>query len=113
MRVVRCMPADQLEWTCRPGQFTLVDLARHLATTERYIFAETIQSSRNRYPGCGKELADGLENVIGLMERLHSESLQIFSELSEEDCELSVSVRSYDRESRTGGCAGYSGPAFR
>src|ERR1700680_1211579 len=27
--------------------------------------------------------------------------------------ELSVSVRSYDRESRTGGCAGYSAPAIR
>ncbi len=27
--------------------------------------------------------------------------------------ELSVSVRSYDRESRTGGCAGYSAAAFR
>lgn len=85
MRLVRCIPADQLEWTCRSGQFTLGDLARHIATTERYVFCESIRGGQNRYPGCGKELADGLDKVVALMEKLHAESMELFSAFTEED----------------------------
>jgi uncharacterized damage-inducible protein DinB len=33
----------------------------------------------------GKELADGLENVLAFMGRTHAESLEIFSKLGSED----------------------------
>jgi hypothetical protein len=32
---------------------------RHLATVERYMFAENMQGKPSRYPGHGRELADG------------------------------------------------------
>ena len=85
LRVVRCIPADKFDWTCRPGQFTLGDLVRHLAAVERYVFAEGVQGKPNRYPGCGKELADGCEQVLEFMDRLHRESMEIFSRLSDAD----------------------------
>jgi uncharacterized damage-inducible protein DinB len=85
MRVARRMPADKIEWTYAAGKFTLGDLLRHIAVTERYMFAENIQGHTSRYTKHGKELADGLDNILAFMERLHSESMEIFSKLTDED----------------------------
>src|SRR5947209_4423260 len=84
MRLVRCIPPDKLDFTYSPGKFTLGDLMRHLATTERYVFAECLQDQPTRYAGCGKNLADGYQNIIAYMERLHQESMAIFSGFTEE-----------------------------
>ncbi len=56
-RLVECIPAAQLEWASAPGKFTLGDLVRHLAATERYMFAENVRGRSSRYPGHGRELA--------------------------------------------------------
>ena len=40
LRVARCIPADLLEWTYAPGKFTFDDVLRHLATIERYMYAD-------------------------------------------------------------------------
>jgi len=85
MRVARCIPPDKLDWSYAPGKFTLGDLLRHLAVTERYLWAENIQGKPSTYNSHGKEFADGLENVLALMECLHQESLEIFSRLSDAD----------------------------
>jgi len=85
MRVARCVPADKIGWTYAPGKFSLGDLLRHIAVTERYLFAENIQGKPSRYKGHGKEWADGLEDILALMERLHSESMEIFARLTDED----------------------------
>ncbi len=85
MRVARCIPPDKLDWAYAPGKFTLGDLLRHLAVTERYLWAETVQGRTSRYTTHGKELAEGYENVVALMERLHSESMEIFAKLGDED----------------------------
>jgi uncharacterized damage-inducible protein DinB len=87
MRLVRRIPPDKIEWTCRTGEFTLGDLARHIAATERYVFAECAFARPSRYKGCGRELADGLDNVIAFMEGMHSESMGIFSGMTQADFE--------------------------
>jgi len=85
MRVARLVPPDKLDWSCAPGKFTLGDLLRHLAVTERYMWAETVQCKPSRYTSHGKELADGYEAVLAFMEKLHAESMEIFSRLSDAD----------------------------
>ena len=85
MRVARCIPADKIDWSYAAGKFTLGDLLRHIAVTERFMFAENIQGRTSRYTKHGKELADGLENILASMERLHGESMEIFSKLTAED----------------------------
>jgi uncharacterized damage-inducible protein DinB len=85
MRVARCIPPDKLEWTYAPGKFTLGDLLRHIAVAERYMWAETLTGKPSRYTSHGKELADGFESVIAFLERLHAESLEIFTQLSDEE----------------------------
>jgi uncharacterized damage-inducible protein DinB len=85
MRVARCIPPDKIDWTYAPGKFTLGDILRHLAVAERYMWAENVQCQPSRYTTHGKELAEGHENVMAFMERLHSESLDIFRRLTDED----------------------------
>ena len=85
MRVARCIPADKIDWAYAPGKFTLGDLLRHLAVVERYMWAENVQGKPARYTTHGRELADGLNNVLAFMEQLHAESLEIFSRLTPED----------------------------
>jgi uncharacterized damage-inducible protein DinB len=85
MRVARCIPPDKIDWTYGPGKFTLGDLLRHLAVAERYMWAENVQGRTARYITHGKELADGYENVIAFVERLHAESVDIFARLTDED----------------------------
>jgi len=83
MRLVKCIPPDKVEWTCREGDFTIGDLARHIASTERTIFAECACGRPSRYKGCGRELADGRDNIVAYMERMHAESMEIFRNMSD------------------------------
>jgi uncharacterized damage-inducible protein DinB len=85
MRVARCIPPDKMDWSYAPGKFTLGDLLRHIAVTERYMFAENVQGRASRYTSHGKEFADGRDKVLAFMERLHVEAMEIFAKLSDED----------------------------
>jgi uncharacterized damage-inducible protein DinB len=85
MRVARCVPADKIDWSYAAGKFTLGDLLRHIAVTERFMFAENIQGHTSRYTKHGKELADGKADVLAFMERLHAESMEIFAKLTDSD----------------------------
>jgi len=82
MRLVACIPPDKTEWRATPGKFTLGDLARHIAGTERNVFAECACGGRNRYAGCGPELAAGRDEIVRYMERMHNESMEMLSRLS-------------------------------
>ena len=83
-RVIACIPPEQLEWRSRPGAFSFGDLVRHIAATERYMFAENVQGRPSRYPGHGPELAAGYEEVMRYFEQLHTEPIDIFRSLSPE-----------------------------
>jgi uncharacterized damage-inducible protein DinB len=85
MRVAGCIPPDKIDWTYASGKFTLGDLLRHIAVTERYMFAENVQNHDSRYTSHGTELAADYDSVIELMKRLHAESLAIFARLTDED----------------------------
>ena len=85
MRLVKIIPPEKLETTIVEGKFTLGDIIRHLATIERYMYGETVSGRPSAYPGCGRELADGYEEVVAYFEKLHQESIEIFASLTDED----------------------------
>ncbi|MBD0256371.1 MAG: DinB family protein [Cytophagales bacterium] len=84
-RVIAAVPPDLLDWSYRAGKFSIGDIIRHIATIERYLYAETIAGRPSVYPGCGKDLADGYEHVLAFYNRLHQESVLIFSGLTDSD----------------------------
>lgn len=83
--VIAVIPPGQLEWTYRPGKYTIGDIIRHIACIERYMYAETVAGRKSSYHGCNVSIAQGYDNVIQLFNSLHEESLSIFSSLSDED----------------------------
>ncbi len=84
-RVALYVPPERLEWTHRAGAFTFGDLIRHLATIERYMYAETVAGRPSRYPGCGRDLADGYEAVLAYADRLDHEARDIIGGLADAD----------------------------
>lgn len=84
-RIVRIVPPEKLEWSYMPGKFTIGDQIRHIATIERYMFAETMAGRKSAYQGCGRELADGYGNVVLFFNELHRQSLEIFSRFTDQD----------------------------
>lgn len=85
LRLIGCIPPDSIEWRYADHKFSIGDLVRHIAITERYIFAESMQFRAPRYPGCGKEFADGYGKILEFFTALHQESIEIFSRLTPED----------------------------
>jgi uncharacterized damage-inducible protein DinB len=83
-RVAACIPEDRVEWTYKPGAFTLGDLVRHIAVTERYIWAETVNRRPTQYVTHGRELADGRQAVLEFLDRKHDESMALFRALTPE-----------------------------
>ena len=84
-RVATLIPRDAVEWTHQAGKFTLGDLVRHLGAIERYMFAENARLCPSRYPGHGRELADGYDAVIAYFDRTHAEAVEILAALGSAD----------------------------
>jgi uncharacterized damage-inducible protein DinB len=83
-RVAAVIPPDLFDWAPKPGAFTFADTIRHLAATERWMFAETVSGRPSAYPGCGRELADGAEGVMRYLDTMHEQALALFSLLTPE-----------------------------
>jgi uncharacterized damage-inducible protein DinB len=92
LRVARCIPPERIEWVpawgrATPGEnrWSFGDLLRHLGALERWMFAENVRGNPSRYPGCGRDLADGYDEIFAFLERTHAESMEIFARLSPDD----------------------------
>lgn len=83
MRAVDRIPPERIDWTYQDGKFTFGDLMRHLAAIERWMFAENAVLRPSRYPGHGRELADGYDDVVAYMKRMHEESRPLFRSADE------------------------------
>ena len=84
-RVIETIPEDRMDWSYAPGKFTFGGLIRHLATIERYMYAETVQGKPSSYPGYDSSLQKENETPLEFMDRLDAESVAIFRQLSDED----------------------------
>ena len=84
LRVAERIPDDRFDWRYREGKFSFADILRHLGAIERFMFAENVQGNPSLYPGHGLVLADGPDEVLLFLNRMHTESVEIFSGLSAE-----------------------------
>lgn len=84
-RVIETIPQDRMDWSYAHGKFTFGGIIRHLATIERYMYAETVQGKPSSYPGYDASLQKENETPLEFMDRLDAESVEIFRQLSDED----------------------------
>ncbi|MHC2991731.1 damage-inducible protein DinB [Pontibacter sp. HJ8] len=89
-RVIACIPLELYDWTYKEGKFTIADIIRHIAAIERYLYAQTALDKSAAYLGCGKELADGPEEVLRFFRAKHQESITIFQSLLDEDLQKKI-----------------------
>ncbi len=83
LKLIEVIEPQQLDFAYKKGKFTIADQVRHIGAIERNLFAETIAGRKNTYKGCGKELADGYENIVKYLNQTHAESLEIFQSLTD------------------------------
>jgi uncharacterized damage-inducible protein DinB len=81
-RLVACIPPDRVEWSPAAGRWSLGDTVRHLAAVERWMYAETVHGRPVRYPGYGRELAEGLDGITSYLARCHTGSMAEFQALT-------------------------------
>ena len=84
-RIIQIIPHDKLDWTYKANKFTIADIIRHIAGIERYMYAENVLGNPSSYKGCGKDIADGYEQVLNYFNTMHQESIAIFQSLSDSD----------------------------
>jgi len=84
LRVARCIPPDKMNWAYAEGKFTLGGLLRHIASAERDMWAENVQGKPSRFGSHEEETAGDLPATLETMQRLHSESMAIFAQLTNE-----------------------------
>ena len=84
-RLFPYIPEEKMEWTYKPGKFTIGDIIRHLACIEHDMYAETVQMKPSKYKGCGVDLAKGYHEVIAFYNDRHQASMKIFETLGPED----------------------------
>ncbi|MFN8570513.1 MAG: DinB family protein [Gemmatimonadaceae bacterium] len=82
LRVARCIPPDQLEWSWAAGRWSLGDLVRHLGAIERGMYAETVHGRPSRYPGHDRSLADGFDATMAYIGHCHATSMELFRALT-------------------------------
>ncbi len=83
-RVVLVVPDDRMEWSHAPGKWTFGDIVRHLAGIERDMYAENVHGRSSRYPGHGRELAEGKTAILAYLDAKHREAMALFGTLSDE-----------------------------
>ena len=84
-RIIQIIPHEKLDWTYKTNKFTIADIIRHIAGIERYMYAENALGNPSSYKGCGKDIADGYEQVLNYFNTMHQESIAIFQSLSDSD----------------------------
>lgn len=77
-------PGD-IDWAPSPAHFSFADVLRHLAALERWMFAENVAGRPSAYPGHGRALADGYDEVTAYFRARREEALEIYRSLSDED----------------------------
>jgi uncharacterized damage-inducible protein DinB len=85
LNLINVIPARHMNWTYKDGKFTIADMLRHIAAIERYMFAENLSGKQSRYEGCGKDLADGYEEVLSFFNQMHSETIAILRTMKDEE----------------------------
>lgn len=94
LAVMHTIPRDKMDWAYMPGKFTIGDQVRHIAAIERHVFAEVAVGNTPKYKGCGKELADGYDDILSYFHEMHRQSMEIFGTLSDES--LKRKIKSLD-----------------
>lgn len=86
-KAVLQIPADGFDYSYAPGKFTLGDLVRHIAATQRFMFAEIAAGRPSVYVGSGREVMEGYASTVEYFDAMFRQTMDVLGELSDADME--------------------------
>jgi uncharacterized damage-inducible protein DinB len=84
LNYVCVVPADQLDWSPKEGEFTCGDILRHLIASEKMFLRVVLEGYWN-YEGHESEKNQSLSELIALLEVTHTESMNKLKYFSDQD----------------------------
>lgn len=100
-QIIQVIPKDKMNWSYKPGKFTIADVIRHIAAIERNVFAEIVMGNAPCYQGCVEQVAAGYDDAVHYLNEMHKQSMTIFSSLSDNDLNRKIKTLS-NAETRIG-----------
>ncbi len=100
-QIIQVIPKDKMNWSYKPGKFSIADVIRHIAAIERNVFAEIVIGNTPCYNGCGEEVATCYDDAVHYFYEMHKQSMTIFSSLSDNDLNRKIKTLS-NAETRIG-----------
>ncbi|NIR48630.1 DinB family protein [candidate division KSB1 bacterium] len=85
LNVAELIPEDKIDWAPKEGKYTFGEIIRHVASAERYIYVLGAIAGTWDYPGHGRELGADLRGALSYLRKMHSESLDLLSNLGYSD----------------------------
>lgn len=74
LRFIAAIPPEQIDFSRRPGKYSLGDLIRHIASTES-MFVQAALDGRWVYPGHGRELGATKEQAVAYLMSSHAAAM--------------------------------------
>ena len=84
LNYIRVVPADQLDWSPKEGEFTCADIIRHFAASEK-MFVGVVVNGRWNYEGHVSDQQQSLDELNALLESTHIEAMNTLEQLSNQD----------------------------
>lgn len=80
----RALPAEQIDWAPRAGEFTCGDIVRHIAASEE-MFVGVATAGRWDYPGHERERGPDLDGALALLDASHARAVAALRTLADAD----------------------------
>lgn len=96
LNYAQIIPADQINWAPREGEFTCADIVRHIASGEK-MFIGVATRGRWKYDGHTGEQAT-LEELLAHLEAMHTDAMEALHFLP--DAELDDTRHALEGESK-------------
>jgi len=84
MNYIRIVPADQLSWSPKEGEFTCADILRHITAAE-VMFVRVVTEGQWKYDGHEAEGEQNLVELISALESTHAESVKKLEQFPDRD----------------------------
>jgi uncharacterized damage-inducible protein DinB len=84
LNYIHAVPTDRLDWAPKEGEFTCVDIIRHMIEAEQ-MFVRVVVEGRWQYKGHETKEKHSLDELIALLEAAHIEEMEKLDQLSAED----------------------------
>lgn len=89
---MRLIQAETIDFSLKPDQFSIGDLARHIPLIEVHVYIPIIKGASISYRGCDASFAPDLSRILGLYDLAEKELHEALDQLSDDDLRNKVKI---------------------